>query len=398
LKTYNNKPSPQKSRRPLSIILLLTGILSLGILFSGCSGKSGDEERTKSKAMESLTEQIRKTPFGTMEDGREVYVYTLSNSAGMEVDIINYGAIVTSIRVPDREGNRENVVLGFDNLQQYLGPHPFFGAIVGRYANRIAEGRFTIDGRTYQLTLNDGNNHLHGGGEGFYTKFWDAELINGNTLQLSYVSSDGEEGYPGTLEVSMTYTLTEQNELIIGYEAVTDKATPVNLTSHGYFNLSGDLSGDILGHVLMLDADYYTPVNDQLIPTGEIAPVRGTAFDFTTPYPIGSRIHQIPGGYDHNYVLNPSQESMRFAGVLIHPESGRKMEIYTTKPGIQFYSGNFLDGSLHGFDGVAYNQYAGLCLETQYYPDSPNQPNFPSSILMPGETYRSKTIYKFSAE
>jgi aldose 1-epimerase len=387
-----------KSNIRICMYYSIAGMLLIIILLSGCSRRGDNTERTGSKTMDSFTSQIQKTLFGRMEDGREAYLYTFSNSGGMEVDITNYGGIITSIRVPDRNGNRENVLLGFDTLEQYLGSHPFFGAIVGRYANRIADGAFSINGKQYQLSRNDGVNHLHGGSKGFYTRLWNPEVINGNTLQLTYFSQDGEEGYPGNLEVTVTYTLTDLNELIISYKATTDRSTPVNLTSHAYFNLSGDHTTDILTHQLMLHADYYTPVNTQLIPTGELISVRGTPFDFTTSQPIGARIDKVPGGYDHNFVLRPSSDSLRLAGILYHPESGRKMEVLTSKPGIQFYSGNFLDGSLKGFNGIAYEKYAGLCLETQYYPDSPNQPAFPSTILNPGDIYRSTTIYKFSAE
>ncbi len=379
----------------IHIVYFIMIISIFGIGLQGCSRKGNDSETTTTQKMDSLTQQIQTTHFGKMEDGRDVNMYTLANSGGMELDIINYGGIITSIRVPDREGTRKNVVLGFDNLKQYLDPHPFFGALIGRYANRIAAGTFTLDRKTYQLPLNDGPNHLHGGGSGYYTKFWDAEIINGTTLQLSYLSIDGEEGYPGNLEVDVTISISESNELIIDYHATTDQPTPVNLTNHSYFNLTGDYAEDILGHLLTIHGASYTPIDRTLIPTGEIVDVQGTPFDFTSPRSIGERIGQVPGGYDHNYILNPSQDDLPLVAELYDPESGRKMQIYTSKPGLQFYSGNFLDGSLKGFNGAAYRQYAGLCLETQFFPDSPNQPHFPSTILSPGDVYRSTTIYKF---
>ncbi|MDR8393134.1 galactose mutarotase [Aliifodinibius sp. S!AR15-10] len=339
----------------------------------------------------SITQQL----FGTLEDGREVHEFTLTNSNNAEVDIINYGGIVTAIRVPDADGNVENVVLGFDSLDKYLSGHPYFGALIGRYGNRIAGGEFTLDGTTYELATNDGNNHLHGGEQGFDKRLWDAEIADGS-LKLSYLSEDGEEGYPGNLQVEVTYTLTDENELKIDYHATTDKATPVNLTNHSYFNLSGDPSTQILDHMLTLSADLYTPVNDELIPTGEIAPVEGTPFDFTEPHAIGSRIEQVEGGYDHNFVLNGPQDSLRSVATVYDPETQREMQVFTMEPGIQFYTGNFLDGSLQGPDGTSFVQHAAFCLETQHYPNSPNESAFPSTILQPDETYQTTTIYKFS--
>lgn len=370
-------------------ILFIAGVLMATAWVHGCS--KGD-----TKMNETNLVSLEQSVFGTLDDGREAYLYTLVNSHGTEVRITNYGGIVTSIRVPDREGNMENVVLGFDHLTDYLGNDPYFGAIIGRYGNRIADAQFTLDGKEYELAANDGNNHLHGGEAGFDKLLWDAEMQDDHSLKLTYLSEDGEEGYPGNLQVSVIYTLTNQNELKIGYEATTDKATPVNLTNHSYFNLTGDPSTTVRDHELVLHAGRYTPVNDELIPTGEIATVLGTPFDFTEPYKIGARIDQVEGGYDHNFVLDRSSDSLQLAATLYEPESGREMNVYTTEPGIQFYSGNFLDGSFQGPDGTPFVKHGGLCLETQHYPNSPNESRFPSTILRPGETYSTVTIYQFS--
>lgn len=340
---------------------------------------------------------IQEEEFGTLDDGREVSLFTLSNADGMEVEIISYGGIITAVRAPDREENVENVVLGFDSLDKYLEGTPYFGAIIGRYANRIAEGTFTLDGTAYVLATNDGDHHLHGGERGFDKVLWDARTPGDGSLRLSYLSEDGEEGYPGNLEVSVIYRLTGNNELRIDYEGTTDRATPVNLTNHSYFNLAGRPDSTILDHRLKINADRYTPVNDELIPTGEIASVEGTPFDFTDFHRIGARIGQVEGGYDHNWVLNrPGEDSLFRAATLYHPDSGREMTVLTTEPGLQFYSGNFLDGSLRGPDGTPFVRHAALCLETQHFPNSPNEPDFPSTILEPGETYRSTTVYRFS--
>lgn len=366
----------------------LTGYLVLfflaTVIISSCKNKKENTNPTNVKE------------FGTLEDGREARLYTLTNQNGMEVEITNYGGTVTSIKVPDAEGNFENVILGFDNVDGYVADNPFFGATIGRYGNRIAGGKFELNGEEYQLQINDGNNHLHGGEKGFYKVLWETEEVTENSLELSYLSKDGEQGYPGNLEVSVIFTVTDDNGLHIKYRANTDKATPVNLTNHSYFNLSGDPETRILDHELTIAADHYTPVNAELIPTGEIAPVEETAFDFTEPYAIGERIDEIEGGYDHNYVLSRSGEGMQTIATLFDPETKREMEVITTEPGIQFYSGNFLDGSLKAPDGTSFIQYSGLCLETQHYPDSPNQPDFPSTILEPGETYHTETTYRFS--
>ncbi len=342
---------------------------------------------------------INMEEFGTMDDGRPVQLFTLKNENRMEVSITNYGGIVTSIKVPDKNGNIDDVVLGFDNLEQYKAGHPYFGTITGRYANRIANGRFELNGEVYQLATNDGENHLHGGIEGFDKKLWDYEINNSeNSVILRYLSPDGEEGYPGNLNVKVTYTLTEENELRIDYHATTDKPTVVNLTNHSYFNLSGEPTQVILDHLLTIHADRYTPVNEALIPTGELRHVEGTPFDFRTPEYIGTRIDSIPPGYDHNFVLNNPNQGVRNIATLKHEESGRVMEVYTDLPGVQLYTGNFLDGTIEDRNGHPIPQYAALCLETQLFPDSPNQPHFPPAVLNEGEAYETVTIYRFHTE
>ncbi|HXH29206.1 MAG TPA: aldose epimerase family protein [Bacteriovoracaceae bacterium] len=332
----------------------------------------------------------------------EIKSYTLKNDKGMEVKIINYGGIVTSLRVPDKDGKVGDVVLGFDTAEEYRTKkeHPYFGALIGRYGNRIAKGKFTLDGKDYKLATNNGPNSLHGGVQGFDKVIWNAtELPKSNALELSYTSKDGEEGYPGELKVKVTYTLTAQNELKIDYEASTSKATPINLTHHSYFNLSADKNETIVDHELMINADKYTVVDKDLTPTGELKDVKGTVMDFTTSHKIGKDIAKVEGGgYDHNYVLRNTDGSMKQAAVLYHPKSGRQMEVLTTEPGIQFYSGNFLDGKLMGKNGDGYVKHDGLCLETQHFPDSPNHPKFPNTILKPGTTYKSQTVYKFSVK
>jgi len=341
------------------------------------------------------------TAFGTAPDGTEVQLYTLHNTNGLEADITNYGGIVTSLRVPDKTGKVGDVVLGFDELKAYQSPAylksgPYFGALIGRYGNRIAKGRFTLDGQEYKLATNNGANTLHGGTRGFDKVLWQATTgtsADGPTLTLKYVSKDGEEGYPGNLTATVVYTLTQNNALRIDYTATTDKATPINLTNHSYFNLGYGQAKDILSHELTLDADRYTVVDNTLIPTGELRPVQGTPFDFRQPHTIGERIDQVPGGYDHNWALNGS--GMRKVATVYEPTSGRTMTVTTDQPGIQFYSGNFLNGSITGKGGVVYGKHAGLALETQHFPDSPNQKSFPNTILKPGETYHTTTEYQF---
>lgn len=339
---------------------------------------------------------MEKEEFGTA-DGRKIWLYTLGNANGMKVKITNFGGIVTELHVPDREGNLADVVLGFDSLEKYKGEHPYFGAIIGRYANRIAGGEFTLNGNTYTLAKNNGKNHLHGGINGFDKKVWDVLEVTaeGETgIMLKYTSMEGEEGYPGILWATVTYTLTGLNELKIEYQAESSLPTPVNLTHHSYFNLKGAGNGSILGHVLMIDADRYTPVNEELIPTGELRDVASTPFDFREFKEIGREIAQVEGGYDHNFVLN-DPGSFRKVAEAKEPGTGRFMEVWTTEPGLQFYSGNFLDGSITGKNGKAYHQHYGFCLETQHFPDSPNQPEFPDVILEPGEKYHQLTVYRF---
>lgn len=341
---------------------------------------------------------IQKAAFGNLPDGTAVDIYTLTNANGIKARIMTYGAILVSLDLPDRTGALADCVLGYDALDGYLKTTPYFGSIVGRYGNRIAKGRFTLDGKTYTLAVNNGPNHLHGGIKGFDKVVWTAEPFEeagAVGLKMGYLSRDGEEGYPGNLAVSLVYMLTNDDELRLDYEATTDKATPINLTHHSYFNFSAGRR-DILAHELALVADRYTPVDAGLIPTGQLEPVAGTPMDFTTLTAIGSRIGQVAGGYDHNYVLNAGGGTMAPAARAYDPESGRVMEVVTDQPGIQFYSGNFLDGTIAGKGGQSYGKHWGFCLETQHYPDSPNQPAFPSTILRPGETYRTRTVYKFS--
>ena len=336
-------------------------------------------------------------------DGKEVEIFMLKNRAGMTARVMTYGATLVELDTPDREGKLADVVLGFDTLQGYLNPaDPYFGATVGRVANRIAGGRFTLKGRTYRLATNDGPNHLHGGVKGFDKVSWSAVPVTGSepAVKFSYLSREGEEGYPGNCQVEVTYTLTEANELRIDYRATTDRATPVNLTNHSYFNLAGPGHGDILAHELLLNAERYTPVDPTLIPTGEIASVVGTPMDFLHPTAIGAHIRSVGGkpvGYDHNYVVNGAGKGLKFIARVHEPTSGRTLEVWSTEPGVQFYTGNFLDGTLRGKNGVIYRQYAGFTLETQHFPDSVNHPNFPSYVLEAAASYHSTTILRFSA-
>lgn len=342
---------------------------------------------------------IQKSDFGRLPDGSGVDLYTLTNANGLVAKVSNYGTIITELHVPDRDGKLGDIVLGFDNLAQYLKGHPYFGCTVGRVANRISAGKFTLDGKAYALPINNGVNHLHGGRKGFDKALWQAEPQSGAAIRFFHRSPDGEEGYPGNLAVTVTMILTDADELHLIYSATTDQATPVNLTNHTYFNLEG--GGDVLGYELMIAADRYTPSDAKLIPTGEILPVKGTPMDFTSPHPISlhfQRLQGEPRGYDNNFVLNNGGKGLALAARVHAPKSGRVLEAHTTEPGIQVYTANFLDGSLTGKGGTAYGQYSGLCLEAQHFADSVNKPNFPSTILRPGETYRQTTLYKFKAQ
>jgi len=349
---------------------------------------------------------MKKQAFGKTSDGRETDLYTLTNKKGMEVAITNFGGIIVSLKVPDRSGKVDDVVLGYDSLDGYLTNKAFFGALIGRYGNRIAHGTFTLDGKTYHLPKNDGDNTLHGGPEGFNKRLWTAKDISnskGQALELTYKSADGEEGFPGNLSARVVYTLSDQNELTIAYSATTDKDTVVNLTNHSYFNLAGQGTGDILEHQLMIHGDRITAVDSTLIPTGELMPVKGTPFDFTQATAIGARINQedpqvkVGKGYDHNWVLNTSPKgSPVLAAEAYDPKTGRVLQVLTTEPGVQFYSGNFLDGTIQGKGGKAYQHRYGFCLETQHFPDSPNHPSFPSTELKPGKKYATTTVFKFS--
>ncbi len=347
---------------------------------------------------------VKKEPFGKTKEGVAVDIYTLTGKGGVTIKVMTYGALVTHLLVPDKSGNPADVVLGFDSLDGYLAGHPYFGATTGRVANRIAKGRFTVDGKEYTVATNNGPNHLHGGVIGLDKRVWKAQEVAGSAdpaVKFTYRSPDGEEGYPGNIDLEVTYTLTAKNELRIDYSARTDKATPINLTNHSYFNLAGAGSGTILDHELTIAADSYTPVDETSIPTGKIEPVNGTVMDFTRPTAVGARIDQLkgdPGGYDHNYVLKNQGGKLALAAKLRDPKSGRTLEVHTTEPGIQLYTGNYLDGTVTGKGGKVYGKRAALCLETQHYPDSVNRPNFPSTILRPGETYKTTTVFAFSAQ
>lgn len=378
------------------------GLVSINIQ---CKGDKKEDPAASEMAMPGQAVSITKTDFGTLPGGEKVALFTLKNEAGMEVGIITYGGIITTLKVPDKQGIYKDVVMGFPTLDQYVESNPYFGAIIGRYGNRIAGGKFTLDGEEYILAKNNGPNHLHGGVKGFDKVVWQATEKtddNSSSLLLSYLSPDGEEGYPGNLQVRVTYTLNQDNSLDMIYEASTDKKTVVNLTNHSYFNLSGDFSRTILDHMLEIEADGYLPVDSGLIPTGEIRPVSGTPFDFREPKEIGQDIQadneqiRLGKGFDHCWVLNKQDDEMPLAARAHEPNSGRVLEVYTTEPGIQFYSGNFLDGTLPAKNGGTYAQRSGFCLETQHYPDSPNQAGFPSVVLNPGEQYTSRTSFKFS--
>jgi aldose 1-epimerase len=390
---------------------LLAAGLSSTLLLAACNSSSTTSQEAAATTTApadsaatgaSASAMPTSASFGKATDGTEIQLFTLTNAHGLKATISTYGGTLTSLLVPDKAGKLSDVILGFDNVSGYLSPefrksNPYFGALIGRYGNRIAKGKFTLDGKSYQVGLNNNGNSLHGGTVGFNQKVWTAKpgtSADGQTLTLTYLSKDGEEGYPGNLNVTVVYTLTADNALRIAYTATTDKATPVNLTNHAYFNLALGQSKDVLAHQVTLPADRYTVVDEKLIPTGELRPVKGTPFDFTTPHAIGERIAQVPGGYDHNWVLNQAT-GQHSAATVYEPTTGRTMEVTTDEPGVQFYTGNFLDGSLTGKGGVAYGKNAGFCLETQHFPDSPNQPKFPSTILKPGETYHTTTSYTF---
>ncbi len=377
---------------------------SLFVLSAACLATA----LTPCVAVESGGAGVSVAPFGATPDGQEVSLYTLTNAKGMTAKIINFGAIVQSLMVPDRNGALADVALGFDALEEYIGEHPYFGAVVGRYGNRIAKGKFALEGKSYVLAINNPPNALHGGLKGFDKQVWTATILDDGGapgLKLQLVSRDGEEGYPGTVTATVVYRLTNDNELVIHYEATTDAPTVLNLTNHSYFNLDGAGAGDILDHVVMINADRFTPVDETLIPTGELRPVADTPFDFRTSKPLGRDIgaedEQIRFGlgYDHNFVLNKDKaDALTLAARVQGPKSGRVMEVLTTEPGLQFYSGNFLDGTNVGKGNVVYRHRFGFCMETQHFPDSPNQPDFPSTVLNPGETYDTTTIYRFTAE
>ena len=375
----------------------LCSVALAGVVASSCQNTSKQEPHQGGGS----AKMIEKSEFGKLSDGNAVTQYTLTNKNGMVAKVIDYGAILTELDVPDRTGKKADVVLGFKDINDYVNRSPFFGATAGRYANRIAKGKFTLDGKEYTLFVNNGPNSLHGGKKGFDKQMWKAEpseTTEGPSIKFTYVSADGEEGYPGALSTACTYTLGNDNSLKIQFVATTDKPTVLNLTNHSYFNLAGEGTGTILDHVLTINADRYCVVDDTLIPTGELRPVKGTPMDFTTPHALGERIAQVPGGYDHNYCLNSPGAKPAFAVRANDPRSGRVLEVWTTQPGVQLYTGNFLDGSLKGPSGQTYPKNAGFCLETQHYPDTPNHPDFPTTTLRPGETYDQTTIWKFSAE
>ena len=380
----------------------LAGFLLLSaFILPSCHHPAAKAEDQKEGYARTKTFTTTSSVFGKV-DSVPVFQYTLTNPSGMVVKILNYGGIITNIKVPDREGRSADVVLGFDSLGGYLDKeNPYLGALIGRYANRIDHAQFRLDGKLYSVSANDHGNSLHGGLKGFDKVIWKPESVNSDTsasLKLVYDSKDGEEGYPGDLHAEVIYTLTADNGLLIAYTATTDKATPVNLTNHSYFNLAAGQEPDILGHQLMLNADSFTQVDDRLIPTGLLLSVKNTPMDFTAPKTIGQHIAEVKGGYDHNFVLNKSAKDLVLAARVSESHSGRIMEMYTTEPGVQFYTGNFLNGKLVGRNNEHYVQHYGFCLEAQYFPDSPNQPRFPNCILHPGETYRQVTLYKFSAK
>ncbi len=378
---------------------LLLGLGACGFLLASCGeGPAPSPEKPEGDFEVSIEESA----YGKMPDGRDVHLYTLTNSGGMRVTITDYGAQTVSVEVPDKDGKVGDVTLGYDTLKGWLGNTSYFGATVGRYANRIAKATFELDGKTYTLAANNGENHLHGGLKGFDKCLWNAEMVetpDGAGVKFTRTSPDGEEGYPGTLQMTALYSLSGDNAFKAEFTATCDKPTVINIAHHTYWNLRGPAAGDVLGHELMLNADKYTPVDEGLIPTGELKAVAGTPMDFTQPKPIGKEIGEVEGGYDHNFCLNGYDPGkVRLAARVAEPTTGRVMEIHTDQPGIQFYSGNFLDGTITGKGGVTYAKHYGFCLETQHYPNSPNQPDFPSVTLKPGETYKHVMIHKFSTK
>ena len=382
-------------------------ILAPALMVASCKNKTDHSSETPMTDSAAQVASISQTTFGTLPDGTTVSLFLLKNSVGTEMKVTNLGGVIVSLKTADKNGQFEDIVLGYDSIDGYIKAPSFFGALVGRYGNRIAKGKFTLDGKTYTLAVNNGVNHLHGGLKGFDKVVWNATPStspDGAVLKLNYLSKDMEEGYPGNLDVVVTYTLTNDNALKIEYEATTDKATVVNLTNHTYFNLSGNTKRDILDHVLSVSASHFIPVDETLIPTGEIRSVEGTPFDFRTPTVVGSRINDNDAqlkagkGYDHCWVFDKDDDSLALGATLYEPVSGRYMEMYTTEPGTQVYTGNFLDGTVTGKFNTVYKQRYAICLETQHFPDSPNQPNFPSVVLKPGDVYQTQTIYKFSVK
>ncbi len=381
-------------KKLISFILFLSGLF-----FVACNNNNHADKQKQGNNIDSIEASLTEAPFGIYDD-QPVTEYTMTNESGMLVSILNYGGTVTKLMVPDKNGEMGDVVLGFDSFDGYLQKNdPFFGALVGRYANRIANAKFTLDGKTYTLAANDNGNSLHGGNKGFDKVLWSAEKLSDSSLKLTYLSKDSEEGFPGNLNAQVIYTLSSDNSLKIDYTATTDKPTPVNLTNHCYFNLSAGEDSSILNEQLELNAGKYTPVDDKLIPTGKIEDVKGTPMDFTSPKTIGKDIDMVKGGYDHNWVLNKAGNGLERAASVYDPGSGRYVEVFTTQPGIQFYTGNFLGGNLlYTKSGQRYVKHGALCLETQHFPDSPNEPSFPNTILKPGETYHEVTVYKFSVK
>jgi len=374
--------------------------VSIAIVWLSFVCPSGQTADSQTKGEGAMVAGVKKVDFGKTKEGVPVDLYVLTNANGMTAKIMTYGAIITELHVPDRNGKLDDVLLGFDNLDQYLAGHPCFGSTIGRVTNRIGGARFSLDGKEYKLAVNSGPNSIHGGRKGFDKQVWKGGPVagaEGPAVGMAYFSADGEEGYPGNLSVVVVFTVTKDNALKLEYTATTNKPTPVNLTNHAYFNLAGQASGDVLAQELMIAADKYTPADKELIPTGEIAPVSGTPLDFTKPTAIGARITQLTatGGYDHNYVLNSGGGTLALAARAYDPKSGRVMETWTTQPGVQLYTANGMNGKLKGKGGAVYPKHAGFCLETQHYPDSVNKPNFPSTILRPGETYKQTTVWKF---